>query len=72
VLSDTQEGDKTFIRITQKDIFNKLQEHDKILNDIHLAVKLTNGSVRFQRHWLTILSGIVGTSILFILSILLR
>lgn len=58
-------ADKTFVRITNKDIYKKLE-------DIETKVDLTNGTVKAHRTWLTILSSAFGVSFLFIIGWLLK
>lgn len=43
---------KTFVTITNQDIYDKQLEQDKKLESIEIQCKLTNGRVNFHRVWL--------------------
>lgn len=58
--------DKTFLRVTNKDIYAELQNMRKELIEIKRQVQYTNGKVMFHRNWLY---G-VSTFILFILGLI--
>ena len=58
-------AEKTFVKITNKAIYKKLEE-------IEDKVDRTNGSVKAHRAWLNILTGAFGVSFLFIIGWLFR
>lgn len=45
-------GKKTFMRITNRDIWNTSKEIKKTVEEIKLHVKETNGKVQLNRKWL--------------------
>jgi len=54
---------KTFIEITNKDIYEEIRQIKKIVRD-------TNGKVKFNRKWLWAISGVFCTGFLFLISFL--
>ena len=64
-MGDKNEGDKTFIKITNRDIYDKMTEMSN-------HVKQMNGSVGFTRKWLAILTTATGTGFLALLGMIMK
>ena len=58
-------ADKTFMRITNKMIYDQIVETKEKVHEI-------NGNIRTHRRWLTILSTAFGTGFLFIIGWLIK
>lgn len=70
-LDNPDESEKTFVRITQKDVFNEIKRLGDTLNEVHTQVKLTNGSIKLHRAWLGGLTIVSGSMFLYLLGLII-
>ena len=71
-LDNQDSSDKTFIKITNREIYNLVKKQGDMLNEIHTAVKLTNGSVRLHRKWLAAITVVSGSAFLYLLGLIIH
>ena len=77
LMKESKEGDNTFIRITNRDLWDMINKiHDKMelvddkVDEVISQQKYTNGKVRLNRAWLYGLTAGVCTGFLFLLKLI--